>query len=92
MLLAQHELSGSGGFNLISSAKPESLQGQWLGGFSLIIIFFPAQGQDSVYFSLQQGDESSTSDPTAAGAPHSPALLTGLPLAFCHPRLPLRVP
>lgn len=58
MLQAQRELSGSGGFNLISSAKPESLQGEWLEGFSLVITFFPGQGQDSVYFSLQWGDES----------------------------------
>lgn len=58
MLRAQCELSGSGGFNLISSAKPESLEGQWLEGFALIITFFPPQGQDCVYSSLQQGDES----------------------------------
>lgn len=58
MLQVQCELSGSGEFNLISSAKPESLQGEWLEGFSLIITFFPGQWQDSVYFSLQQGDES----------------------------------
>lgn len=58
MLQAQCELLGSGGFNLISLVKPESLQAQQLEGFSLIITFSPAQGQDSVYFSLQQGDES----------------------------------
>lgn len=57
ILQEQCELSGSGGFNLIYSVKPELLQGEWLEGVSLIITFFPGQGQVGVYF-LQQGDES----------------------------------
>lgn len=86
MLQAQREFSGSGEFNLISSAKPESLQGEWLEGFFLIITFFRGQGLRTVFISAcSRVMRAGTSDTPAAGAPRSPALLTVLPLASTTP-------